>query len=113
MNTLVEGMTNMEIDETTEASREYAAAYAAHYTEHNLPLALQLYLQLLEVHSNTKEADYSRMQIQNLVNAHVPKDQLLDAQVEMVIAQFERDGLVSAEGNPVLPAAAGLSTKED
>ncbi|MCA9212312.1 MAG: hypothetical protein KDB27_04540 [Planctomycetales bacterium] len=101
----------MEIDEeTTEASREYATAYAAHYTGRDLPLALQLYIQLLEVHSNTQEADYSRMQIENIVSVVLSKQQLLDAKIEMVLALFERDGLVSSEGNLVSPASVDIPT---
>jgi hypothetical protein len=91
-------MTNQT--ESTEASRKYAAAYAAHYTERNLPLALQLYKELMASHSNTREADYAQMQVQNIVNAIVPKQALLDAQIELLLAHFEHDGLLSASQIP-------------
>jgi hypothetical protein len=59
--------------EPTEAGRQYAAAYAAHYTTQNAALALQLYRKLMASHANADEARYSRMQIQNIVNAVIPK----------------------------------------
>jgi hypothetical protein len=96
--------------ELTEAGREYAAAYAAHYTGHDLPLALQLYVKLLASHPNAQEADYSRMQVQNIVNAIVPKQQLLDAQMKLVLAHFEHDGPLDAERIPLTPLASGLPT---
>ena len=80
--------------EPTEASQQYTAAYAAHYIGHDLPLALRLYLKLLASHPSAREAGYSRMQVQNIVNAVVPKQELLEAQMELVRVHFERDGLL-------------------
>jgi len=77
--------------EPTEASRQYAAAYAAHYTERDLPLAFQLYKELLASNPSSQEAGYTRMQLQNLINAVVPKQELLDAQIERLLAHFEND----------------------
>lgn len=82
--------------EPTEASRQYAAAYAAHYTERDLPVALQLYTKLMASHPSTKEAHYARMQVHNIVNAVVPKQELLDAQLELVRAHFAHQGLHDA-----------------
>ena len=76
----------------TEASQQYTAAYAAHYTGHDLPLALRLYQKLLASHPSTREAGYSRMQVQNIVNAVVPKQELLEAQMELVRVHFAREG---------------------
>ena len=75
--------------ELTEANREYATAYDAHYTEHDLPAAMRLYKQVMASHSNDPEAEYSRVQIQNIVNAVVPKQELLDAQMELAASHFE------------------------
>ena len=97
-------------DELTDAGREYAAAYAAHYTGDDLPLALQLYKKLLASHPNAQEADYSQMQVQNIVNAVVPKQELLDAQIELVLAQFEHDGAFDTERIPVTPLGSEVST---
>jgi len=77
--------------EPTESSRQYSAAYAAHYTERNLPLAFQLYTELMASYPSTQEANYARMQVQNLINTVVPKQQLLDAQIECLLANFEKD----------------------
>ena len=81
--------------ELTEASRRYATAYAAHYTGHDFPLAMQLYAKLITAYPAAAEADYSRMQIQNIANAFVPKQDLLDAQIELVRSHFEHSGNVA------------------
>ena len=75
--------------ELTEAYRQYAAAYAAHYTDHDLPAAMRLYKQVMASHPSDPEAEYSRVQIQNIINAVVPKHELLDAQMEMALTRFE------------------------
>jgi len=75
--------------ELTEANREYATAYATHYTEHDLPAAMRLYKQVMASHPGDPEAEYSRVQIQNIVNAVVPKQELLDAQMELALNHFE------------------------
>lgn len=78
--------------ELTEACRQYAAAYAAHYVERDLPLALQLYKKLIASHPSAREADYARTQAQNIVNVVVPKQERLDAQMELVLLHFATAG---------------------
>ncbi len=39
-------------------------------------------------HPDDPEAGYSRMQIQNIVNTVVPKQELLDAQIELAVSHF-------------------------
>lgn len=91
----------------TEAAHEYAKAYATQYSERDLPLALQQYNQLMASHPSDPEADYSRMQVQNIVNAVVPKQELLAAQIELVRLHFDRDRPRDSERIPVeLPALA-------
>jgi hypothetical protein len=80
--------------ELGDAGRQYAAAHAAHYGARDLPLALQLYKAVLASHPSTEEAGYSRTQVQNLVNAVIPRQTLLEAQMALAVAHFERDGLV-------------------
>jgi hypothetical protein len=75
--------------EPTEANRQYAAAYAAHYNDHNLTSAMQLYRNVIASHPTDPEAEYSRVQIQNIVKAVVPKQELLDAQMELALPYFE------------------------
>ena len=94
----------------TEAGEAYAAAYSAHYTAHDLPLALQLYRKLLDSHPDAQEADYSRMQVQNIVNAVVPKQELFNAQIDLVLARFEHDRSVDADQAATPLMVAGLSS---
>lgn len=79
-----------EATETTEAGRQYAAAYEAHYMTKDLREALGLYRGLTIAHPDTPEARYSRSQIQNIVNAVVPKQELFDAQADLALTCFER-----------------------
>ena len=79
-----------DFSELTGAGRAYAAAHAAHYSERNLAAALQLYMELIASAPNAPEAGYSRVQIQNIVNAVVPAQELLNAQLALALAQLER-----------------------
>jgi hypothetical protein len=73
----------------TEAGGQYAAAYAAHYKGRDLPVALQLYRKVMASHPDAQEAGYSREQVQNIINTVVPKQELLDAQIELALAHLE------------------------
>jgi hypothetical protein len=75
----------------TAANRLYAAAYAAHYTERDLPSALRLYKQVMASHPSEPEAENARVQIQNIVNAVVPKQELLDAEMVLAATHFEHN----------------------
>ena len=72
----------------TEASQQYAAAHAAHYGTKDLREALELYKGIVAAHPDTQEAGYSRSQIQNIVKAVVPSQELFDAQVDLALAHF-------------------------
>ena len=72
----------------TEAAREYEAARAAQYTDRDLGLALQLYKSLIGSHASAREAGYARMQVQNIVNTVVSKQELLDTNVELALARL-------------------------
>lgn len=78
--------------EYTEANRQYSTAYAAHYTAHDLPAAMQIYKQIMASHPSDPEAEYSRVQIQNIVNAVVPRQEILDAQMNLALSHFEHSG---------------------
>ena len=82
-----------------EAAREYAAAYAAHYSERDLAKALRLYQRIMASHASAPEAGYSRTQVQNIVNAVLPEQELLDAKRELVIARLEHQ--VSTDAEPL------------
>ena len=75
----------------TEAGQKYAAAYDAHYTVKNMHEAFVLYRRLIASHPDTQEAKYSRSQVQNIVNAVVPKQEIMDALVNLAVIHFEQD----------------------
>ena len=79
-----------DFSELTVSGRAYAAAHAAHYSERNLAAALQLYIELIASRPNASEAGYSRAQIHNIINAVVPAQELLDAEIGLALAQLER-----------------------
>lgn len=73
----------------TEASRQYAAAHEAHYGAKNLREALELYKGVMAAHPETRESADSRSQIQNIVKAVVPKQELFDAEVDLAYTHLE------------------------
>jgi hypothetical protein len=93
-----------------EAGLRYAAAYAAHYTGRDLPVALQLYMKVMASHPSAQEAGYSRMQVQNIINTVVPKQELLDAQIELALAHLGHEGPPDARRVPVRQLASELPT---
>jgi len=58
-------------------------------TMKSLRKALVLYKDIIADHPNTKEAVYCLTQIQNIVKNVVPKQRLLDAQVELALTCLE------------------------
>ena len=89
-----------------DAAREYAAAYAAHYSERDLAKALRLYKKIMASHASAPEAGYSRTQVQNIVDAVVPEQELLDAQMKLALARLEDHVSPDAEPIPVAPPAS-------
>lgn len=75
----------------TEAGQQYATAYDAHYTTKDMYKAFKLYGRIIAAHPDTDEAGYSRSQVQNIVNAVVPKQKVMDALVELALTHFEQD----------------------
>jgi hypothetical protein len=75
----------------TEAGQQYAMAYDAHYTTKEMYKAFKLYGRIIAAHPDTHEAGYSRSQVQNIVNAVVPKQKVMDALVELARTHFEQD----------------------
>jgi hypothetical protein len=80
-------------NEPTGSARTYAVAYAAHYSERNLAAALQLYMELIASRPSAPEAGYSRVQIQNIIHAVVPAQELLDTQIGLALARLGRGEL--------------------
>jgi hypothetical protein len=81
------------IDNTilTEAGQQYATAYDAHYKTKDMYKAFKLYGRIIAAHPDTLEAGYSRSQVQNIVNAVIPKQKVMDALVELALTHFEQD----------------------
>ena len=75
----------------TEAGQQYATAYDAHYTTKDMYKAFKLYGRIIAAHPDTHEAGYSRSQVQNIVNAVVPKQKVMDALVDLARTHFEQD----------------------
>lgn len=46
---------------------------------------------MLKTYPNAPEADYARMQIQNIVNEVVSREELLDAQLDLAFARLDQD----------------------
>lgn len=74
----------------TEAGRQYATAYDAHYTIKDLHKAFDLYERVIADHPAAPEAEYSRSQVQNIVNAVVPKQQIANCLAKLAHAHFEQ-----------------------
>ena len=72
-----------------KAALHYADAHAAHYKTKDLHEALNLYTSVMSDHPDTPEAEYSRTQIQNIAKSVVPKQELVDAQREMILEHLE------------------------
>jgi hypothetical protein len=53
---------------------------------------MELYQSLIASHATAREAGYSRIQVQNIVNAVVSKQELPDAHVEIARARLEAAG---------------------
>ena len=70
------------------AGAQYAAAHRVHYADNDLPRALDLYRTLIAAYPDSREAGYSRSQVQNIVNMVVPKDSLLAAQMRLAKDHF-------------------------
>ena len=74
----------------TETGQQYATAYNVHYTTKDMHKAFVLYGRIIAEHPDAQESEYSRSQIQNIVNAVVPKQEISDALAKLALAHFER-----------------------
>jgi hypothetical protein len=73
-----------------ESGRQYAEAYEKHYTNKDLYSALQLYKGVMATYPDSKEAEYSRSQILNIVQEVVPRNVLYGAQLDMALDYAKR-----------------------
>lgn len=77
-------------DNPTEASKHYAAAYEMHYEKKDLRDAFERYKRIITIHQNTPEAQYAQSQINNIINNVVPKQDILDAQVNLLSSHLDK-----------------------
>jgi hypothetical protein len=75
----------------TVAGQDYTKAHDMHYKTKDLPKAFKLYGGIIADYPETKEAGYSLTQVQNIVNAVIPKKEVMDALVTLTLAHFEQD----------------------
>ena len=75
----------------SRAVQQYAEAYSTHYKAKDLQEALRLYEGIMNKHPDTLEAEYSRVQIRNIVKRVVPLQEIEDAQVLLAHAHLERE----------------------
>ena len=75
----------------TVAEKDYTKAHDMHYKTKDLPKAFKLYRGIIADYPETEEAGYSLSQVQNIVNAVVPKQEVMDAIVALTLAHFEKD----------------------
>ena len=73
------------------ADQNYTKAHDMHYKTKDLPEAFKLYRSIIADYPETKEAGYSLSQVQNIVNAVVPKQEVMDSLVALTLAHFEQD----------------------
>jgi hypothetical protein len=75
----------------TVAGQDYTKAHDMHYKTKDLPEAFKLYEGIIADYPETKEAGYSLSQFQNIVNAVVPKQEVMDALAVLTLAHFAQD----------------------
>lgn len=69
---------------------QYATAYEVQYTAKDLRAAIEAYKRIMAEHPGSREAGYARTQVQNIVSAVVPLQEIFDAQAEMALAHLEQ-----------------------
>ena len=87
---------------SAEAGQQYASAYETHYTTKDIRKAFKLYEDIIASYPDTKEAGYSRSQVQNIVNAVVPKKDIMDSLFGLARIHFDQKVTVDAESASVI-----------
>jgi hypothetical protein len=85
---------------STEAGQQYALAYEAQYKTKEIQKAFALYEHIITAQPDTQEAGYSRSQIQNIVNAVVPKKTVMDSLIKLARIHLGQDVPLEAELAP-------------
>ena len=82
---------------SAEAGQQYASAYDTHYMTKDIHKALELYEDIVADYPGTKEAGYSISQVQNIVNAVVPKEEIMDSLMGLARIHFDQKVPLDAE----------------
>ena len=78
------------------AEAAYARAHEAHYSARDFLQALEIYVEIVSSFSGTREAEYARAQIRNIAQSVVPEGELLDSQVQLILARLRKPERSSA-----------------
>ena len=73
-----------------DAGLKYAEAYETHYGAKNVHIAFVLYNRIIAEHPESREAEYCRSQLQNILKAVVPKQKIAEAMQQLMTAKFEQ-----------------------
>ncbi len=92
-------------DKDTAEGKDYAKAHDMHYKTRDLPGAFKLYRGIITDYPKTEEAKYSLSQVQNIVNAEVPKQEVLDALVALTLDHFDQDASNAKSASEASPAS--------
>jgi hypothetical protein len=75
----------------TPVERQYAEAYELHYTSKDLHSALLFYKEIIASSPDSKEAGYSRSQIQNIIRDVVPRNVLYSTQLNLAMTYVQHE----------------------
>jgi hypothetical protein len=98
-------------DNQKKTAQYYKTAHDAHYKTKDLRKALDLYTSVVDAYPDTREAEYSRTQIQNIAKNLVPKRELLDAERALIYShldQEEKPPIIEQVPSSPLPALEPL-----
>lgn len=93
-------------EDSRRLTKSMRQAHSAHYGTKDLGAALQLYEGITVAHPDTQEDEYSRSQIQNIVKAVVPKQDLFVAQMNLARAHLDRGQRPPVDEAPATPHAS-------
>ena len=71
-------------------TQQYAIAHNTHYKMKDVHEAIVLYRDLIANHPGSKEAEYSRSQVQNIVHSVVPEQIFIDALGALALTHIEK-----------------------
>ena len=71
-------------------TQQYAIAHNVHYKTKDVHEAVVLYRKIIANHPGSAEAEYSKSQVQNIVNSVVPKQVFIDALGDLALTHIEQ-----------------------